>query len=304
MRLVYYSLACSNGSRREDQLITSVRTLRQHNRSMPVLLFLYGTLTRATDQALKEFGVQVRRLGEYGALLRRLCPRIWQPLSLYPVLHKWLSLSLLPHTGISQLLYIDCDTFFMGDVRTLFDRYSLHDWYAREEPCTARSPWGPIPGYVNERSLSRLATAQGATVVPPYNLGVCMMNNGVWQTIAGLQPIFLSLVWRLLVGVSRDSARASRLSPNLRRGLMYTVTRQDLTTALPYPSSNTWIVEEIAMLLVLGMIPGFQHAMFSRRDVVQGNEFERRGPSAIRPTVCHYFSNNQERFTSWLAQLG
>jgi hypothetical protein len=241
------------------------------------VVFVYGSLSRGARQTLRGHHVPVRRLSSYAAALRRRRPRTWRPLAAYPVLHKWLSLSRLPRTGITQLLYVDCDTFFAGDVAALFDRYAAHDWYAREEPCTARSPWGARPGYFDESAFGRLAAALRASVVPPYNLGVCLMNNGVWRGIARRQATLLSLVYRLLPGLAG------------RPG------------ALPYPSSNPWIVEQVAMWLVLGTIPRFSHGLFSWRDVLQGEEFESYAPAAAG-TVCHYFSKHQDRLAAWLAR--
>jgi hypothetical protein len=298
---VYYSLACPPGSPYEEQLLLSVRTLRRHSPSVPAVVFLYGGSRRSFLGALRAQRVRTRQRGDYAALLRRLCPRTWRPLALYPVLHKWLSLAALPRARLSQVLYADCDTFFAGDVAALFDGYAVQDWYAREEPCTARSPWGRKRGYFDEGAFQGLAAGEGSVPVPPYNLGVCLMNNRVWRRIAERQGLFLKLVWRLLAGLVGSPRHATRLDPGLREALAESLTARDRRTALPYPSSNVWIVEQVAMGLVLGTIPRFSHGLFSWRDVLQGEEFESYTPAAAG-TVCHYFSKHQERLEAWLAR--
>jgi hypothetical protein len=197
------------------------------------------------------------------------------------------------------VLYLDCDTHFVGDVAALFDHYSIADFYAREEPHSSRSPLGSDPNYLNERRLGQLARAEGVRVVPPYNLGVCLMNNRAWISIASTRSKFLRLVSRFIVGLHLADGADIHLPTAVRLRLERRLTSLDRSTALSYPSSNTWIVEQVAMWLALGSIPGFTHGRFSPKDVAQGAEFMKYKRGGFGGTLCHYFSRNEDQFRTW-----
>jgi hypothetical protein len=55
---------------------------------------------------------------------------------------------------------------------------------------------------------------------------------------------------------------------------------------LPFPSRNPWIVEQVALWLTLGQIPGLTHARFSPEHVKQGGE---QAGSDKNEIVYHYF---------------
>src|SRR5579862_4472041 len=156
VRLVYYSLSNSAGDSRERQLIRSIRSLRRHNPAIPVWLFLFNGATAELMEETRLCGVEVRYLGNYREYIQRAHAR-GPVLALYPTFHKFLSLTHGPIEGATQILYLDCDTFFLGDVERLFNQYPAHEWYAREEPMSLRSHHGYSPEHVDEPLLEHMS---------------------------------------------------------------------------------------------------------------------------------------------------
>ncbi|MBV9197288.1 MAG: hypothetical protein JO168_24395 [Solirubrobacterales bacterium] len=72
---------------------------------------------------------------------------------------------------------------------------------------------------------------------------------------------------------------------------------QEQRLALPYPSGNGWILEQVATWLVLGPVPDITHGLLSRADVVQGSEHLRRRGY----TVAHYYTVGERPFFADLA---
>ena len=295
MRLVYYSLANIPGESRERQWIQSIRSLRRHNDSIAVWLFLSND---ASEELLREAGqqnVHVELLGSYEEFLQPLHSRA-SILALYPTLHKFLVLPKLLLKTVTQLLYLDCDTFFFDNVDFLFEQHASSDWYAREEPRSRRSPHGYNSKYVDELLLSYIARNEGLRSVPPFNSGVCLMNHGIWHGLMKLRESYLCLVWRLLCGRELSDHEMGPDDPRVRPAVLDAITESDRSDALPYPSANPWIVEQIALWLALGQLPNFSLGTFSYADVCQGGEFETTLASGERCVLAHYFSGCEEEF--------
>ena len=295
MRLVYYSLAGIPGESREQQWIQSIRSLRKHNRSIAVWLFLFDD---ASQELLREAGrqdVHVQHLGRYEEFLRPAHPRA-SILALYPTLHKFMVPSKLPLEAVTQLLYLDCDTYFFDDVSLLFDHYAEHDWYAREEPRSRRSPHAYDPKHVDELLLDYIARKEGLRPVKPFNSGVCLMNHGFWGRLEGMRESYLGFVWRLLCGRELRGNECGFDNPRVRPAVLEAINDSDCSNALPYPSANSWIVEQIALWLALGQFPNFSLGTFSPADVCQGGEFETMLASGRRCVLAHYFSGCEEEF--------
>lgn len=273
-RLVHYSLALPPGEPRPDliwQLGASLRTLRAHNADVAVALFVYGGMTAELAALCREHRVLVHDQGPYAQRLAALCPAGWRALAGYPLLHKFLNFRELAGTGARQVLFCDCDTVFFRDVEALFDRYGDADLVAREEVHSSRSLHGVDRTFIDEPLLARLAAAVGAAVVPPFNLGVVLFNHGVWRELAALDPLIVDYAWRFTEG------------------------------ALPFPSTNWWILDEVAMWLALGHAAGLRTADFLPGDVAQNGEFARSDPGAAGWILCHYYSQNMHRIAAWLA---
>jgi hypothetical protein len=273
-RLVHYSLALPPHEPRPDlvrQLGTSLGTLRAHNREIPVALFAHGAMPREVAALCHEHDVMVHQQGGYEERLAALCPAGGEALAAYPLLHKFLNFRELARTGASQILFCDCDTVFFTDVAALFDRYGEADVVAREEVHSSRSIHGVDRTFIDEPLLARLAAADGAAVVPPFNLGVVLFNHDIWRALAPLDELIVDYAWRFMAG------------------------------ALPFPSTNWWILDEVALWLALGHVPGVRTADFHPGDVAQNGEFARSDPRSAGWILCHYYSQNMGRIDAWLA---
>jgi len=295
LRLVYYSLVVSPNGEPERQWIRSLRSLRRHSGAISVLLFVYGRETPAAvrDEAARG-DARVVELGDYRDHLRSLSPH-WQTLAFFPTFARVLSLHHLPTQDVSQLLYLDCDTFFLGDVEALFDRYQACDWYAREEPATGHSRYRTDSAHVDEGALDAIVQAQGLRPVIPFNSGVCLLNNGIWRQLDRLRPAFLDLVWRLLVGLHLEAEVRSSAEVPLRTSLAHNMTQLDRSRAVHYPSRNPWIVDQVALWLILGRLRLAQ-GLLEERDVPLGADFFDAVADGRRWIVAHYFSSLESAF--------
>ncbi len=301
MPLVYYSIADFGDPRYERQWCQSIRSLRAHNARVAVHLLLYNEASASIMREAERQHVTVHRVGSYRRRLQELAPQHGHALSRYPIFHKMLSLQFLPAGNAAQILYLDCDTFFFGDVMALFRKYRSHDFYAREEPFSRRSHYGYRSSYLNEDSLAETCAAEGLAFIPPYNAGIFMLNRRTWRALAGARREFLLYAWRLLLGISENAQLARECNPALLDGVRRSSKRANTQTPLPYPSSNWWILDEIAMLLTLAGIPGLTHGTLRRKDAAQNGEFQ--DARAPRPTLVHYYSVLEEQFFERVKRL-
>ncbi|MHA7304563.1 hypothetical protein ACX80E_04845 [Arthrobacter sp. TMN-49] len=305
-RLVCYSLSVVDGDNPESlvrQLERSVASLRRHNRSIAVVVFLYGTATRQIVEICTEHRAWLQLQGDYAHRLADLCPRGWPVLARYPTLHKFLNNTWLAHIPGQQVLYCDCDTVFRADVNQLFEAYQAPDIVAREEVHSSRSYHGPDASFLDEPALHRLSSALGVAGVPPFNTGVVLMNHRIWAELSLVEGWFVECAWQLLLwlslhqGARRDTGFGTLDGVEEAHRL---ASASQLARALPFPSDNQWILEEVATWLALGALPALRTADFSPADVAQNGEFTATDPDTAGWTVCHYYSGNQERVTAWL----
>lgn len=300
MITVYYSLVCDEDCTHEAQWARSVTSLRRHNRTVSVVLCLWGPARPHTIETAARCGVRILHLDPYPTAFGDV-PDHWRAtLATYPTMHKLPALlQLLTEVPSERYVYLDCDTYLYGDVTAVGHGPDL-DWVAREEPGTRRSRHGYDPAYLDEDALLRLAEAEGLVAVPPYNTGVFVLDSAVARTLVSLLDDFVWYAWRLLLGAAlwrpqlfADPGTAARITGSSARS--------ERSRALPYPSSNLWIFEQIATWLVLGRVPGVRHATLPRSQVVQSDEFLTEPPGYI---VAHYFSVLQDRFVDHLIATG
>ena len=294
MRAVYYSLVLTNESEvYENQWIRSIRSLRKFNSTIPVHLFLFNNPAQTFLQKAEQYGVIVHSLGSYREHLRELAGNAGEVLSCVPTLNKLLPLGYFS-SDVPRLLFLDCDTFFFGDVDSLFERYQKCHWYAREE---AHSKKNVLLGYrptdTDEDVLHRIAAQTGAAPIPPYNSGVVLLNHGIAAELFDLRREFVRYAWRLSLGAC--NSEALDLPEDLRNALA-SVNSGGFGGALEYPSGSFWILEQVALWLTLGRIPGLTHEPFSMSDVIQNGEFMLFRSYRTKCTVVHYFGGNEALF--------
>jgi hypothetical protein len=301
-RLVYYSLAISPDGSRETQWIQSIRSLRRYNAHIPVQLFLFNGAPPAMIREAHRQRVEVFELGDYVQYLDRLSVH-GSLLAQYPTFHKFLVLTHSPARAANQILYLDCDTFFFDDVETLFNCYESFDWCAREEPTSRVSGIPCDPSHLDERSFDSLARAAGLHYVYPCNTGFCLMNRATWERLDDLRTIYLELAWRLLVGRRLAMTQPSAWESEIHAATMPRITDGDRFRALPFPSQNHWIIDEIALWLTLGHVPNLSQGLLHRDDVAQGSEFG----EALRPgwpcVAAHYFSCLESAFFDMVGRI-
>ncbi len=305
-RLVSYSLACDERRRGEHacQFELSISSLRASSPHIPAVLFSHGPLAPEIAELCSRFGVMVSHQGDYGSRLAALLPYGGEALVRYPVLHKSLNFAELAAAGAQQVLCCDLDTIFFQDVNTLFERYAAADVVAREEVYSRRSHHGADPRFIDEALLENLAGHLGRAVVPPINLGVVLYNHGTVERLAAVMPTFLDDAWRLMTGLTILGWPNADVAGTATFPWIADVAQRagpaDRQRALPFPSSNGWIVEEVAWWLALGALPGLQHADFSALDVAQNGEVLSTLREQAPWVLCHYYSHNLERVIEWL----
>ncbi len=296
MKIVTYSLS-SGGITQQTQynreLLISVKSLRRFNTNVAVHVFLYDDHSPNFKLELEEHGVYVHQMGPYVDAISRLRPRGFRSLAYYPVLHKWLNYSELEPLAPTQILQIDCDTFFSNDVDLLFDRYTELQFYAREEPYSRASHYGFDPTYLDEDALFELMRSENASKVGPYNIGVSVLNHGLWTEITTRLDMFLTYIFRFIAGMLDEGEMREKMGPDVLWLFTQDVAEVQEVEALPFPSSNPWIVEQAALWLTLGHIPGLTHGSFCREHVRQGGENAGHNNNEV---VYHYFGTDKEAF--------
>jgi hypothetical protein len=305
-RLVSYSLAGYEPRRAEHayQFEISVSSLRASNTRIPVVLFSYGQLAPEIATLCNRFGVMVAEQGTYRHRLAGMSPNSADAMALYPLLHKNLNFAELAAAGAGQVLCCDLDTIFRFDVDALFERYAGPDVVAREEVYSRRSIHGVDNAFIDEPLLNRLAVHLGRAVIPPFNLGAVLYNNGVVARLTGVMATFVDDAWRLMSGLTVCGFPNSDVAGSASFPWMTDVRRfvsdRDRQRALPFPSNNGWIIDEVAWWLTLGSVPGLTRADFAPRDVAQNGEM--LGTPLDRSTwaLCHYYSHNLTRVIEWL----
>ena len=299
MRIVTYSLSSTGPAHTTDyheQLFNSVKSLRAYNSVVAIHIFLYGEHPQVFITELEREGATVHQMGSYEDAIRRIRPRAFRTLVRYPVLHKWMNFHTLAPLGPSQILQLDCDTYFFDDVEVLFDRYADCHYYGREEPSSRASHYGYNADYLDEDKLFALARLAGARPVNPYNIGVSLLNHGVWSEIAKRTSIFLNYVFRFAAGLARNPETRGSLWPELAEVVMIDLLEQPDATDLSFPSSNVWIMEQVALWLTLGHVPALTHGHLSRDHVIQGGE----DSGCETKVVHHYFGLDKAEFLSSL----
>ena len=285
-----------------SKLQLSMWTLRQHNTWVPIEVFVHSPPPEALRQICQHCGAKLVEQGNYAGRLAASCPEGWPVLVRHPTLHKFLNFEEI--SDVERVLLCDCDTLFRDDVARLFAAYSSADVYGREEVHSGRSRYGPNREFLDEAALGRLATSLGVAFVPPFNTGVVLVNHGRASDLARLDQWFVQCVWHFMVWMSTHPEHTAGTGYGTLDGISAAyrlASPEQLVRALPYPSANQWIVEEVATWLALGALPGLTTGHFSAADVPQNGELA--DPDLVSDDwfLCHYFSTDLTTASSWLA---
>ena len=108
----------------------------------------------------------------------------------------------------------------------------------------------------------------------------------------GPEETLLTYVFRLTAGLCRDPSIQDKRWPDVVALFAQDQAEEPDVAELPFPSSNPWIVEQVALWLTLGQIPGLTHASFRPEHVKQGGE-QAGGKKEI---VYHYFGIDKAAF--------
>lgn len=302
MRLIYYSLAIGDNPKYSEQWTQSVRSLRARNPSIAVTLLVFNGVSGLLRREAERWQVHLIELGSYRDWLQKHHEH-GEVLALYPTLHKFMVLSELDPNGLSQALYVDCDTYFFEDPEILFDLFGQCHWGARESPTSRLCPHGYDPVNINEELIQQIVSWEELNWVVPFNAGVCLLNHCIWETFPDLRTTYFDNAWRLMVG-RHCLGRPGSEDRHIRDAVLKTVGDEDISRALPYPSSNFWILDEITLWLTLGRVGNFAQTLLDREHVMQGWESIQAAEQGRQPTVAHYFSCFEHDFFRHVPRLG
>jgi hypothetical protein len=300
---LFYSLAFGGSEVAPVQLAHSLRSIRFFSPDLPVFVYLFGEAPAGFVDVLRKLNAEVRHLGEHRAYIARTQPERAEFFALDPKIHRWLVLDEPELKRCSRILYIDSDTFFFAPPSRLFERYRGADLYAREEPFSRRSILGYNPSYLDENAIAQLRQGDKLRPVPPFNTGVCLFTREMADSITSIVPAYFDYLFRFFAWFRLHPDPRTPALTNAEQLVHDRFLRDAAAQALPYPSQNRWIVDQVALWLALGRFPEPEFADFAPSDVWQGGEFQQMSPSTPPPILCHYFGSNMQRFFGRLRQL-
>ena len=275
MNIVFYSYKINRSSHINDhelkRLDHSISSLRKFNHEIPVYLFCDDPEFIPPYFSL-EYDVRVlpfEKAHNHGMLF----------------IHKWYNLKFFDKRSgefdDSNILYVDSDTLFYGDVQYLFDHYNYADVFGREEFGFRHDP-NTGGGKDIRKALDYvdqcIVEAGGKTQVYKYCLGVMLFNNGLHLDVIDRLGELVELMLKI-----KDNK-------------------------IPYPVPNPRIIDEYAMWVILSRI-GVIGGLFGVQDVTQGY-IEQKHEEFFNPIVLHYttkgeqqLAENDERYSNLLRDV-
>ena len=181
----------------------------------------------------------------------------------------------------ANILYVDSDTVFYGDVQYLFDHYNYAEVFGREEFGFRHDP--NTGGGKNIREAldyvdQCIEEAGGQGHIYKYCMGVMLFNRGVHLDIVERLGELVELMFKLKDG------------------------------KIPYPVPNPRIIDEYAMWVLLSRMGVFGE-LFGVQDVTQGY-VEQKHEEFFNPIVLHYttkgeqqLAQDEERFGNLLREV-
>ena len=251
--IVYYSYKMNNHSHvnqhEMDRFEHSISSLREFNDEIPVYLFCDDP-DYIPDYFRTEYKVRIRPFEEqldHGMLF----------------IYRWFNLQYFKEEA--NILYVDSDTIFYGDVQYLFDHYNYADVFGREEFGFRHDP--NIGGGKGIRKAldnvdQCIRDLGGEDQIFKYCTGVMLFRNG----------LHLDIIDRL--------GELVEIMCKVRDGKM------------PYPVPNPRIIDEYSMWILLSRI-GVYGSLFGIQDVTQGY-VEQKHEEFFNPIVIHYGTKGEQ----------
>ena len=243
----------------------SIRSLRDFNDEIPVYLF-------CDDPAL----IPLYFRTHYNV---NVLPLVKQVKHGMLFIYRWFNLNYFKEEA--NILYVDSDTVFYGDVQYLFDHYNYAEVFGREEFGFRHDP--NTGGGKNIRDAldyvdQCIEEAGGQGHIYKYCMGVMLFNRGVHLDIVERLGELVELMFKLKDG------------------------------KIPYPVPNPRIIDEYAMWVLLSRMGVFGE-LFGVQDVTQGY-VEQKHEEFFNPIVLHYttkgeqqLAQDEERFSNLLRDV-
>ena len=258
--IVFYSYKINRNSHINDhelkRLDHSISSLRKFNHEIPVYLFCDDPEFIPPYFSL-EYDVRVlpfEKAHNHGMLF----------------IHKWYNLKFFDKRSgefdVANILYVDSDTLFYGDVQYLFDHYNYAEVFGREEFGFRHDP-NTGGGKDIRKALDYvdqcIVEAGGKTQVYKYCLGVMLFNNGLHLDIIDRLGELVELMLKI-----KDKK-------------------------IPYPVPNPRIIDEYALWVILSRL-GTIGGLFGVQDVTQGY-VEQKHEEFFNPIVLHYTTKGEQK---------
>ena len=243
----------------------SIRSLRDFNDEIPVYLF-------CDDPAF----IPLYFRTHYNV---NVLPLVKQVKHGMLFIYRWFNLNYFKEEA--NILYVDSDTVFYGDVQYLFDHYNYAVVFGREEFGFRHDP--NTGGGKNIRDAldyvdQCIEEAGGQGHIYKYCMGVMLFNRGVHLDIVDRLGELVELMFKLKDG------------------------------KIPYPVPNPRIIDEYAMWVLLSRMGVFGE-LFGVQDVTQGY-VEQKHEEFFNPIVLHYttkgeqqLAQDEERFGNLLREV-
>ena len=243
----------------------SIRSLRDFNDEIPVYLF-------CDDPAF----IPLYFRTHYNV---NVLPLVKQVKHGMLFIYRWFNLNYFKEEA--NILYVDSDTVFYGDVQYLFDHYNYAEVFGREEFGFRHDP--NTGGGKNIREAldyvdQCIEEAGGQGHIYKYCMGVMLFNRGVHLDIVERLGELVELMFKLKDG------------------------------KIPYPVPNPRIIDEYAMWVLLSRMGVFGE-LFGIQDVTQGY-VEQKHEEFFNPIVLHYttkgeqqLAQDEERFGNLLREV-
>ena len=255
MDIVFYSTKINRHAHVNEhelkRLEHSISSLREFNNEIPVYLF-------CDDPTF----IPPHFVSDYAVKLYPFADQIKHGMIF---IYRWFNLQHFEDFVDANILYVDSDTVFYGDVQYLFDHYNYAEVFGREEFGFRHDP--NIGGGRNIRQGldyvdQCIKEAGGKEQIYKYCMGVMLFRNG----------LHLDIIDRL--------GELVEIMCKVRDGKM------------PYPVPNPRIIDEYSMWILLSRI-GVYGSLFGIQDVTQGY-VEQKHEEFFNPIVIHYGTKGEQ----------